>query len=580
MREAKPLVQNIHLDILNKMYSEMQWVLAVGGRNTTVGDGPKKRSSSGFTGVSWHKGARKWGAYIRRDGVRRYLGLFRTAEEAHRAYMRADARLKPLSRRSPPTRDELLRTVRKLYDIHGPVALSTQFLEKQKSKLYFRLLQANLKQPALLAELGLEDEYDTWKKSNRKYAGKIQPQWTWDLVVARALELIDQYGYLPTVEQCRINGQGAIFGAARKLGFTWDDVRRAVGAPPARTFVQSRNGMRWRSAPEASLSDFLYARGVEHKRGERYPKSYSEQSGQLWGSMDLHFRAISGPKIGQWIDVEIWGDPLNSLSRGAYRKRKAHKEKWQHANNPNFLGVPSSDCLTDTKLTKRLRPYIGIIDPFNFEKPSDHQIQTSHWSNASEFLEECRKFAATMPDGIFPSEDWLRKRGKYKARPGNTYNSMAIGVNRHFGGTRNLRKLLGQSHASTIEWTPDRVVSKWQNFELKYGLSPSQCKGATRRKTLSPDTIREASKIHDAARRLDVLTAIPNRSKRRVIWTREYTVAKWVKFCETHKRTPSQCMSNKMRQILPRKIANEATRIYYAARRLGVLKDLPRLLAV
>lgn len=558
------------------MNSEMQWVFAVGGHNTTEGDGPKKRSGNGFTGVSWHKGARKWGAYIRRGGVRHYLGLFHTAEEAHRAYMRADARLKPLSKKSHPTRDALLLTASKLYDAHGPIALSTPFLEKQKSKLYFRLLEAGLKQPVLLAELGLRDEYEAWKKSNRKYAGKIQSQWTWELVVARAQELIDQYGYLPTVEQCRINGQGAVFGAARKLGFTWDDVRRAVGAPPARTFVQSRNGMRWRSAPEASLSDFLHARGIEHKRGERYPKSYSDQSGQLWGSMDLHFRAISGSKAGEWIDVEIWGDPLNNLSRGAYRKRKAHKEKWQRANNPNFLGIPSSDCLTDIKLAKLLQPYIGIVDPFNFEKPSDHLIQTSHWSDGPEFLEECRKFAATMADGIFPSEDWLRKRGKYKARPGKTYNSMAIGVNRHFGGTRKLRVALGQSHASTIEWTPERVISEWQNFEQKFGFSPSQGKSAARRKTLSPDTIRQASKIHDAARRLGVLAAIPNRSKRRIIWTREYTIAEWMRFCETHRRTPSQCMSKKMRQILPRKISDEATRIYGAARRLGVLDQLPR----
>jgi len=46
-------------------------------------------NSSGFKGVSWHKGAKKWAAGIRIHGRRKHLGLFDAAEAAHLAYCEA-----------------------------------------------------------------------------------------------------------------------------------------------------------------------------------------------------------------------------------------------------------------------------------------------------------------------------------------------------------------------------------------------------------------------------------------------------------------------------------------------------------
>jgi len=37
---------------------------------------------AGFRGVSWHKRARKWAAYVRHENKTHYLGLFASAEEA------------------------------------------------------------------------------------------------------------------------------------------------------------------------------------------------------------------------------------------------------------------------------------------------------------------------------------------------------------------------------------------------------------------------------------------------------------------------------------------------------------------
>lgn len=114
---------------------------------------------------------------------------------------------------------------------------------------------------------------------------------------------------------------------------------------------------RWRRRGEASLSNFLYARQIEHKRGERYPESYAKQSGRLYGRFDMHFRSSNGA----WIDVEVWGDPLNRLSGGRYMVTPVLKEKLE-ADNPNFLGISYKDCLRDALLAKHLRPFIGDIE--------------------------------------------------------------------------------------------------------------------------------------------------------------------------------------------------------------------------
>jgi hypothetical protein len=46
-------------------------------------------NESGFKGVGFHRQMNKWRARLQVDGVEKSLGLFDTAEEAHRAYLRA-----------------------------------------------------------------------------------------------------------------------------------------------------------------------------------------------------------------------------------------------------------------------------------------------------------------------------------------------------------------------------------------------------------------------------------------------------------------------------------------------------------
>ena len=51
-----------------------------------------KNSSSGFTGVVWHKSRGKWRAQIGVNGVTKYLGLFETIDDAIAARKAADSK--------------------------------------------------------------------------------------------------------------------------------------------------------------------------------------------------------------------------------------------------------------------------------------------------------------------------------------------------------------------------------------------------------------------------------------------------------------------------------------------------------
>lgn len=515
-------------------------------------------------GVSWHKQAQKWTARIRTNEGYRYLGLFETTEAASAAYRHAKDERERDRIRPDYSEVALLQRASELYRVHGIQALATPFLEKDG--LYHRLLNAKLPQPVLLEKLGLTAEFAAWRKAARKYRGTVKPTWTWEIAVETAIALKEREGDLPTVEWCRRNGYSQLTNAVHRSGRKWDELRQAVGCVGTSSgFYESRNGMRWRSRPEASLSNFLYARGIEHKRGERYANDYSEQSGRAWGYLDLHFLS----KKGVWIDVEVWGDPENNISGTRYQTIRAHKERYQ-ANNPNFLGIEYRDCLSDVRLTKILAAHIGIIEPFRFEKPQDRIIQTSHWSDADELLVECKKFAEQMPDGIFPSEDWLRKRGKYATRPGPTYNTLAIRVNQWLGGTRSVRELLGHGHASTTRWTKEGVIAAWRSFHEKHGVTPSQVKGKFGKLNVSNEIAKEGAKIYEVARRLGLRAeARGGVTARKRVWSPEKAVGAWHEFERAHGVKPSQALSAFRRLTLPRDTVAEAIRIYAAIRSLA-----------
>lgn len=50
----------------------------------------------------------------------------------------------------------------------------------------------------------------------------------------------------------------------------------------------SRNGMWWRSMAEANFANYLYARGITIKKGERYPDDYGERFNRANSNIHTH----------------------------------------------------------------------------------------------------------------------------------------------------------------------------------------------------------------------------------------------------------------------------------------------------
>jgi hypothetical protein len=447
--------------------------------------------------VSWHRKAQKWSAYLNADGKRHYLGLFATAEEASAAYNGAYEKYRTAKPTLAQRRASLLTAAHAIYKEGGIAALSNEALDQHG--LLNRLRDTGVSQEAMLSELGLTDEYRQWRRSARAYRGVVKPQWTWERAVDVARELLAAEGDLPTIPWCRLNGHSHLVNVVFQTDHTWEELRAAVGLSPSQRYFSSRSGLRWRSRPEACFSNFLYARGIEHKAGEPYPSAYAEKSGRARGRYDVHFLASDG----RWIHVEIWGDLPHHHFGARYAETKAQKLAW-HAGRADFLGISHLDCLSDVTLIEILQPYIGEVAPFRFDRSTDAHIETAHWSSADELLDTCRQIAASAPRGIFPSDEWLRKRGKFADRDGPAYNTVAIRVCQWLGGTRKVRELLGQSHANTIKWTREKVVAAWCDFENRYGLTPVQAKGPSVRHRLPRSVAAEASQIYAVILRLNV----------------------------------------------------------------------------
>jgi hypothetical protein len=56
---------------------------------------PHIDNCSGYRGVSWHKGAKKWQVRIAINGRQKHLGVFNTVEQASEAYLVAKKELHP-----------------------------------------------------------------------------------------------------------------------------------------------------------------------------------------------------------------------------------------------------------------------------------------------------------------------------------------------------------------------------------------------------------------------------------------------------------------------------------------------------
>ncbi|HAF96120.1 MAG: hypothetical protein A2X34_09355 [Elusimicrobia bacterium GWC2_51_8] len=369
------------------------------------------------------------------------------------------------------TRKELIDYCWRLYRKHGIRALEYQQLVKSRGLCNAFYLKG-IGQKKLIAYLGLKKQYqkhvfETW--SYKCASGKIVKRWNWERLIRSVSKIRKKLGYLPPAGWFHKNNLSGIVGSIYTLGKTWGDLRDYFHDEANSAFFVSRNGLRWRSRAEKSLSDYLYARGVSHKKGRRYPDEYTRMTGRAYGYYDLQFKACNR----KWIDVEIWGDKPLGHNEADYATKREQKERF-NGSNPLFLGLQFQDCYSDYSISKLLKPYIGkkINNLRKHKHFYDIGIETSHWSDADELLETCKQIAKTMPGGIFPTEEWLRKRGKFTNRKGFAYNTVAIYIQKWFRGIRQLRFALGQPEESTTAWTKKLLVKELAKWHRTHNCSP------------------------------------------------------------------------------------------------------------
>lgn len=390
--------------------------------------------------------------------------------------------------------EQLLDFCRSLYENGGIASLSFEAL-RTHGMLYTTLYARGLRQSALLEKLGLKEEYQAWKAIQPiSYGDNVRERWNWERVLKEAREVQRSMGFLPPAAWWQANGRGSLVQALYQDGRTWEDLRVELGDFQSSQFIESRNGIRWRSHAEASLSNFLYSRGIVHRRGERYPAEYKAETGRAYGLFDLHFDG----KLGQ-VDVEVWGDNPNGSGEERYQVKREGKQRF-NSSNSRFLGIHFQDCYVEDKLTAILKPHIGVIAPYRFDRPTDCIIPSTHWSNADELLDCCRELAAAQIDGEFPTEEWLRKRGKWSTREGPAYNTLSVYVKTWLGGTRKVREFLGQAHVSTTKWDREKVLEHWKAFRERHGMTPNAMRGRAQRGLgqFSEEVIAEAGRLSAA----------------------------------------------------------------------------------
>jgi hypothetical protein len=179
--------------------------------------------------------------------------------------------------------EELIDFCRGLYAAGGIGALSFVALKAHRT-LYTTLYHRGLRLAVLYERLGLVEEYRAWKAVEPvRHGTEIRERWTWERIVNEAKAVQLAQGFLPPSAWWQANGRGSLVAAIYLLNKTWEDLRAELGDFRSSQFVGSRSGLRWRSHTQASLSNFLYARGVQHRRGTRYPKAYEDLTGRAYG---------------------------------------------------------------------------------------------------------------------------------------------------------------------------------------------------------------------------------------------------------------------------------------------------------
>ena len=227
--------------------------------------------------------------------------------------------------------------------------------------------------------------------------------WTPEYFDEITKRLLNEYSYIPSGRLLLKIGLRSYTKYMYANGMTMESLQKKYNCRKHRWI--SKNDMFWMSMPECCLANFLYARGVGIKNGERYPPGYSTQSGKHHGIYDLHFVANLNEYENKWISVEVWGDNPGGHGAEEYKHTREGKELF-NINNNMFLGIGYKSCYVERELEIILSPYIGIIAPYIFEDQRYAIFKTTQWSTLDVVIKKC-EYIMKYNNNIIPPCGWF-----------------------------------------------------------------------------------------------------------------------------------------------------------------------------
>lgn len=277
--------------------------------------------------------------------------------------------------------------------------------------------------------------------------------------IERVNWLVDRIGYLPTSVELASTGIIPPSWAGREREIK-SNVFQHKYAQSAK--VISRSGHLWRSGACANVSNFLWARGIDHLPGNRFDSTFLNDN-------------ECQPREPLW-DIEILLPTTNLRLRiedGATRifekvRSECLGRKWKVSIPENYLILPSYLSNSDVLLNHTLNERFAISSPWRFETHYDPYFPSTSWQILDELVNDAESLKKAHNLDELPSGKIATAKARAWERRLNRRSTAFC------GGKQGLRFLLGESLAVPKEVCLFAAVSDFNVRDYlieRYGLT-------------------------------------------------------------------------------------------------------------
>ena len=354
---------------------------------------------------------------------------------------------------------ELLEMVKLLHQKHGLDIFNMKWRKDNNSNTLFIYLSRRDYTTEKICEylnIDFQDLHnDRWQKAAKKL-GKTYFN-SWEEIVDYVRPLVKDRTQFPTQQWFQKNGHGCVQRGLWKFGKRMNDLAAEFDFGSNFAEYICKAGLRHRSFGEVQVSDFLYKYGATYRSEPQYPDTFSTEKTDS-GRFDFEFQGDEGT-----IYIEVWGGMKGNNDQSDYNKKRKQKEDFCSENKIPLLGIEYNDTLSEDKLETIFSPHLKNVRDKNV-------VNTITLSFEDRVISKCREIANNQPDGLMPSEHWLRKRDGWGNREGDADNTLPNEI-RAIGGITKVRQILGEE-SQYRNWDDDKILKEIKDFYETYQKTP------------------------------------------------------------------------------------------------------------